>query len=206
MRPLIALLILPLFITPAHAADTPSVTITETRISGSGCPEGTAHATLSPDNTALSILFDEFKSAAGGTAPARDRAKCAVRAKLAFANRYQVQVAKVDVRGFNALEESTAARVRLRTGFEIEFFGWRIPIAQFTSQKIFQGPATDSFDLSSEATMPRWTPCTHNVTLVMETQLDTVSLTGTSAETTVDSLDTVTAPMSAAIKFRKCRK
>ena len=182
------------------------MTIAETRITGNGCPEGTAHATLSPDNASLSILFDEFKSAAGGTNPTRDRAKCTVRAKLAFANRYQVQVAKVDVRGFNALEESTAARVRLRTGFELEFWGWRIPIAQFTSQKIFQGPVTDSFDLSSEAAMPRWTPCTHNVTLVMETQLDTVSLTGNAVETTIDSLDTVTAPMSAAIKFRKCRK
>ena len=48
-------------------AQNPGISLGYPGYGGTGCPQGTASATLSPDGTALSVLFDQFVVEAGGT-------------------------------------------------------------------------------------------------------------------------------------------
>ena len=50
---------------PVFAVD--GITLGEPGYGGTGCPSGSVSATLSPDATSLSLLFDKYQVAVGGT-------------------------------------------------------------------------------------------------------------------------------------------
>ena len=58
---------------------------------GNGCPQGTVSATLSPDNSQLSILFDQFLAEAGpGVGKTIDRKSCNIAIPVTVPNGYAV--------------------------------------------------------------------------------------------------------------------
>ena len=173
---------------------------------GSGCPSGSVSTTLSPDQTSLSILFDKFIATAGGEAgQPRARAKCKVRVPVKVPRRYQAQIVKVDYRGFNSLSEGTASRITAVLGFDLNWFGWNLPISRTKKKKTFSGPLTDVFEISGSLKTSQWTPCGRATTLVLDTELQAVSTNGEEASIGVDSIDAITSPVTMTIKWRKCK-
>lgn len=60
---------------PVFAVD--GITLGEPGYGGTGCPSGSVSATLSPDATSLSLLFDKYQVAVGGTTgESFDRKSC----------------------------------------------------------------------------------------------------------------------------------
>lgn len=68
---------------------------------GTGCPAGSVAQSLYSDNTAFSLLFDQYVAQAGpGIAPAYNRRNCSINLKLHVPQGWSFTVATFDYRGF----------------------------------------------------------------------------------------------------------
>ena len=108
---------------------------------GSGCPAGTASITLSPDESALSILFDSYSVEAGrATNKTVDRKSCNISIPVQVPQGYSVAVFQVDYRGYNLLPAGGMMR------FDAEYFwaGARGP----PQSRVFTGTMNDNFTLT----------------------------------------------------------
>lgn len=71
---------------------------------GTGCPEGTVSATLSPDTKSLSLLFDQYQISVGDTTgKSLDHKSCNIAIPVHVPQGMRVSVLKIDYRGFNHL-------------------------------------------------------------------------------------------------------
>ncbi len=127
---------------------------------GSGCPGGTASASVSPDQQSLSILFDQFSAEAGGTTGKRvDRKSCNLSIPVEVPQGFSVAVIGVDYRGYLNVPSGAMSR------FDAEYFwaGSRGP----RISRSFYGPIDDGFDVTDNllATTVVWTPCGASVNL-----------------------------------------
>ncbi|MEM7579358.1 MAG: DUF4360 domain-containing protein [Mastigocoleus sp.] len=83
-------------IAPALAA--PTVKIVGAGYGGSGCPDGSANVTVSPDGQELSILFDQF--IADGSKVRDSRKSCNLSIPIKVPAGFQVSVYDFDYRGY----------------------------------------------------------------------------------------------------------
>jgi Domain of unknown function (DUF4360) len=110
-------------ISPTFAQDPPKVTIQgNVAAGGSGCPEGSVSATVSPDGQELSVLFDKF--IADATKPAESRKSCNLAIPIKVPAGYQVSLYTVDYRGYIAPD--TTGKLRA----EYFFAGQKGPVYQ----------------------------------------------------------------------------
>ncbi|QDK39213.1 DUF4360 domain-containing protein [Bdellovibrio sp. NC01] len=167
---------------------------------GTGCPAGSASVTVSPDQSALSILFDSYVSEAGATTGKTiDRKSCNISIPVAVPNGYSVAVFQVDYRGFTAVPRGAQAR------FDAEYFwagsrGFRI-------SRIFSGPYNDAYTLTDAllANTMVWTPCGASVNLRVNTSM--LAQTNARKEqtlATVDSAD-VSSGLIYHLQWRRCQ-
>lgn len=85
----------------ATSAWAQSLQLGQPQHAGSGCPIGSVAAVLSPDNTKLSLLFDQYVVEAGTSlGKTFDRKSCAVGVPVTIPNGYSVSVVRVDYRGY----------------------------------------------------------------------------------------------------------
>ncbi len=78
-------------------------------IVGSGCPAGTAHASVAPANDAFTVIFDDFVTQVQpGTRNAKSR--CVVHVKMNVPNGWSYSLSSVDFRGFVSLEAGVNAK------------------------------------------------------------------------------------------------
>lgn len=121
---------------------------------GSGCLEGNMSSTVSPDGSALSIIFDDYAVAAGGETYRRlTRKNCEMVIPVTLPRGLRVAVVGVDYRGFNSIPcggQST---------FEAEYFLGGGSTEPF--KKVFYGPSDDEFLIENtiEADDLDWTEC-----------------------------------------------
>jgi hypothetical protein len=166
---------------------------------GNGCPAGTASVTLSPDQKAVSILFDQYMVEAGGMSGKRlDRKSCNLAIPVHVPNGYSVSVFQVDYRGFAALP------VGGRGQFNVEYFfaGASGP----RQVKNFWGPTSRSYELTDRlmAEALVWSPCGASTNLRVNTSmLVQTNSRNEDALATVDSAD-VTAGLVYHIQMRRC--
>ena len=113
----------------------------EATFAGSGCPQGTAVATVSPDGSSISFLFDAFK---GEYLQRNDRSKttaqCSIRVPVQVQDGYMVQATYIDLRGFTEVPASTFLRI---TASGLAGNG-RI-FGRFSSQSTVNGPYSGDF-------------------------------------------------------------
>ncbi|MEZ0392246.1 MAG: DUF4360 domain-containing protein [Pseudobdellovibrionaceae bacterium] len=108
MKPLVAktlILVASLFAQGAWAVPT-EVTIGNPKLEGEGCPQGTARAVLSPDGSAISILFDEFILDATKRRvypPEKLKKDCDFKIPVQLPPGYRLLASRIDYRGFAAL-------------------------------------------------------------------------------------------------------
>jgi hypothetical protein len=167
---------------------------------GNGCPAGTASATLSPDGSSLSIIFDEFITEAGPAAGKTiNRKSCNIAVPVHVPNGYSISVLAVDYRGYVGLPRSASARLQA----EYFFAGMRGP--RFSRD--FIGATDRDYTFSNELGVESmvWSPCGADVNLRVNASM-MVRNTNRSLDAiaTVDSAD-INAGMIYHIQTRRCR-
>ncbi|AFY02474.1 DUF4360 domain-containing protein [Bdellovibrio bacteriovorus] len=165
---------------------------------GTGCPAGSASVTVSPDASALSILFDNYVAEAG-SGRSMDRKSCNISVPVTVPSGYSVAVIQVDYRGFNFVPRGGMSR------FDAEYFwaGARGPRISRT----FMGPVNDSYTISDGliASTMVWTPCGANVNLRVNTSMMAKSnARGEQTLATVDSAD-ISSGLIYHLQWRRCR-
>ena len=167
---------------------------------GNGCPSGSASVTLSPDNKALSILFDEFQVEAGGFSGRRvARKSCNIAIPVHVPQGMSVSIIEADYRGFNSIPRGGMSR------FSAEYFfaGKRGP----RYRKTFRGGIDDDYTLSNTLALSAltWSPCGQSVNLRVNTSMMVrTNRMGDDALSTVDSAD-FNAGLVYHLKWRRCR-
>jgi len=167
---------------------------------GTGCPGGSASVTLSPDETAVSILFDSYLAEAGAsTGKTVDRKSCNISVPVQVPQGYSVAVFQVDYRGFNLIPGRGAY-----TRFDTEYFwaGSRGP--RFS--RIYSGPQTDNYTQTDGliAQTLVWTPCGASVNLrVNSSVMAQTNRNQDQTMITVDSAD-LTSGLIYHLQWRRC--
>ncbi len=164
---------------------------------GNGCPAGSASVTLSPDQTQLSILFDQYIVEAGG-AKTIDRKSCNIAIPVTVPQGWSISLFQVDYRGFNSLP--AGARAVMNAEY---FFAGSRGLRYSTS---FYGPQAQDYliqdGLLAEAIV--WSGCGATTNLRVNTSM--MVQTNRSREqalSTVDSAD-VQAGLIYHLKWRRC--
>lgn len=166
---------------------------------GTGCPAGSASASVTDDGKSVSILFDEYLAQAGGdTGRSLDRKTCNLAIPVHVPNGYSVSILKVDYRGFNSLPRGAKSQ------FRAEYF-----FAGSVGPKInntFYGPLNNDYLIQDEliASAIVWSPCGADVNLRVNSSITLQNNTRTEALTTVDSAD-INASIVYRIQTRRCR-
>lgn len=167
---------------------------------GNGCPARTASVTVSPDQSAISVLFDQFITEAGNTTGRRlDRKSCNLSIPVQVPNGYSVAILQVDYRGYNAVPRGGYNR------FEAEYFwaGARGP----KIARQFNGPVNDSYTLTDDlvASTVVWSPCGANINMRINASM--MSMSNSRMEQTLGTVDSVdlSSGLIYHIQFRRCR-
>lgn len=182
------------------AAHAESVKLGTPAYGGSGCPGGSASVTVSPDQSAITVLFDQFISEAGNTTGRRmDRKSCNLSIPVKVPNGYSVAVFQVDYRGYNSVPRGAYNR------FEAEYFwaGARGP--RIVRQ--FNGPINDSYTLTDDLVAQSlvWTPCGASVNLRVNAAM--MSMANTRMDQTLGTVDSIdlSSGLIYHIRFRRCQ-
>lgn len=165
---------------------------------GTGCPSNSASVSLSPDQSSLSILFDQYVVEAGN-GRSMDRKSCNIAIPVRVPQGYSISVFQVDYRGFNSLPAGA------RATFNVEyFFAGSRGVRQ---AKSFYGPAANLYELTdhltAEATV--WSACGADTNLRVNTSmLVQTNRRQDLAMATVDSAD-VNAGIVYHVAWKRCR-
>jgi hypothetical protein len=165
---------------------------------GSGCPAGSVSATLSPDQKALSLLFDQYQVAAGGTSGVSfDRKSCNVAIPVHVPQGVSVSVLAVDYRGFNHLP------IQGTSQFNVEYFfaGGRGP----AFRKSFYGPLDSDYLISNKIVAEGlvWSGCGVDVNLRTNSSMRINTSNNAEALATIDSED-INAAIIYHLQWRTC--
>ncbi len=168
---------------------------------GNGCPAGSASVTVSPDQSALSILFDSYIAEAGNTTGRMvDRKSCNIAIPVRVPQGYSVAVFQVDYRGFNVVPGGGTTRLNA----EYFWAGARGPAVS----RIFSGPLADGYVLSDGlvARTLVWTPCGADVNLRINSSV--MAQANRRMDQTmigVDSAD-ITSGLIYHLQWRRCQR
>lgn len=166
---------------------------------GSGCPAGSAAVALSPDQSAVSILFDEYLVEAGhAVGSAIGRKSCNIAVPVHVPQGYSISVFKVDYRGYTYVPSGAYAR------FNVEYFfaGQRGP----SSTKTFRGFVDRNYTLTNNLAAESlvWSPCGADTNLRVNTNMMARSnRSGQDVLATVDSAD-ISSGLVYHIQWRRC--
>ncbi|MFN3697933.1 MAG: DUF4360 domain-containing protein [Pseudobdellovibrio sp.] len=189
-----------LVLAAATAKAQSGISLGEPAYNGSGCPIGSASATITPDGKTLSLLFDSFIAEAGNTTGRRiDRKSCNLRVPVHVPQGYSVAVIGVDYRGFNAIP-GNGAYTELRN--EYFYAGSRGPVFQ----KRFNGPRAEDYTQTNKliATSLIWSECGKDVNLAINSSI--VAMSNSQMQQTmmtVDSVD-ISAGLIYSLQWRRC--
>ena len=181
---------------PVFAID--GITLGEPGYGGTGCPAGSVSATLSPDATSLSLLFDKYQVGVGGsTGKSFDRKSCNIAIPVRVPQGFSVSVLKIDYRGFNQLPQAASSQ------FNVEYFfaGTRGP----SFQRKFSGPIQEDYLINNELTVQAivWSPCGADVNLRTNSSMRVQTVANREAMSSIDTQD-VRAGIIYQLQWRSC--
>jgi len=166
---------------------------------GNGCPDGSVSATLSPDQKALSLLFDQYQVAVGGASgQSFDRKSCNIAIPVHVPQGLSVSVLAVDYRGYNHLPPQATSQ------FNVEYFfaGSRGP----SFRKSYYGPLDSDYLISNkiQASSLVWSGCGADVNLRTNSSMRITTTNNAEALATVDTED-VNAAIIYQLQWRTCQ-
>ena len=167
---------------------------------GTGCPAGSASATLTEDGSVLSILFDQFVAESGGITGRRiDRKACNLRIPVNVGQGYQVALLAFDYRGYAAIPWGGQGVFDA----SYSYVGQQFPV-RFS--KSFGGGTQSNYTLRNEliSTTVTWSPCGRQVMLEVGAAVRSIANSSNQQTMlTVDSLD-VQAGLLYKVQWRRC--
>ncbi len=162
-----------------------SVSIGTPQSNGSGCPNGSVSTALSPDGSALSVLFSSYTVTAGGTGgPTTAYQGCDLSVPVHVPSGYSVSIVGMDYRGFNSLPAGTNAQ------FSVEYFLAGSNTSPYTQTT--WGPAQSNFLLQHtlNANNVTWSGCGQDAILRINSSIAvTTNSANDQAMSTIDSDD-----------------
>ncbi len=181
---------------------------------GPGCPTGTMNVAFAPDNLSFSILFDQFVAEAGsGTNQKRDRMACTAVIPFEIPEGMQMEVTRVDFRGFVGIPQGGNAV--LHSIFNFTERGERRDGSGPDRDRIniryrFEGPMAENYEISTGAmtdkgmTQSEVSPCGGRTRLRIANQL--VVKSGRSNETATATIDSIDGSSNAVyyVNWKKC--
>ncbi len=176
-------------------ADT--ISLGQPAFGGTGCPQGTVGAAVSPDGKSLSILFDEFMvEAQGKTTVARKN--CNIAIPIHIPNGYSVSVVSIDYRGYVSLPKGASAR------FTAEYFFAGLQGPAYARD--FVGSYDDEYTITNKLGLQAlvWSPCGTQPNLRINAAM--LARTNSKKELALATLDSadVNAALVYHFQFRKC--
>ena len=151
---------------------------------GPGCPAGSVVSSISPDSSALSLLFSQY--AFDVRQGAQDRRGCTLQVQVTPPVGYQLKVLSIDYRGFAAL--SAGARARLTTQVVQQHEGESRALSR--SSQDYVGVMNDVFSFSTGSNAGTWTNCGGRpVVFNLNSSLEVVNRSNDLATVSIDSAD-----------------
>lgn len=173
--------------------------------SGSGCPLGSARAVLSPDQRALSVLFDRYSLEVGGESGLRrSSVDCSIRVPFYVPAGYRARIVKIDYRGYTSVPPGARATFTAGLRFLDQSGRDLSNINRVARGKVFLGPKMQEFQLSSAVSGPQTSPCGQSFLLQADSHV--LLQTNNFSEqvvTTVDSVDAA-VPVEYALYWENC--
>ncbi|MDA0712388.1 MAG: DUF4360 domain-containing protein [bacterium] len=175
--------------TPTDSAATPAfhgsgAELGNPTYAGTGCPSNTVSASLSPDATSMSVLFDSYTIEAGGGSFSTSRKYCDITIPIFVPNGYQVGIIRSDYRGFNDLPSGAQSQ------FKIEYFLAGQTTNSYT--EVYDGPITNNFLLQDTVNTQNvlWSNCGYPANFRINTDISVFSnVVNDYASTTLDTAD-----------------
>jgi hypothetical protein len=152
---------------------------------GTGCPSGSVALTVSPDESAVSVLFNSFVVEAGGQTNRRlDEKNCGLSIPIEVPAGYSLSVATVDYRGY-----VYSPKQNIFNNMSVDYTWFGHPGRHYENK--FQGPIDDNFTISQAVAshMKQWTTCGQKNNLVITTNLKT--RTNPQNDSTILALDSI---------------
>lgn len=190
-----ALLIGSSFAGTAFADD---IALGEPGYGGTGCPDGSASVTLSPDAKSLSIIFDEYYVEAGGsTNKSMQRKSCNIAIPVHVPQGLSVSVLNIDYRGYNSLPAGA------KSTFAVEYFFAGVQGPKFN--KVFNGALDKDYLIQNKlkASALVWSACGADVNLRTNSSIRVQTKQNKEALATVDSQD-VSAAIVYQLQWKQC--
>jgi hypothetical protein len=198
MKKILAIAALLLASSFAGASYADDIALGEPGYGGTGCPDGSASVTLSPDAKSLSILFDEYYVEAGGsTNKSFERKSCNIAIPVHVPQGLSVSILTIDYRGYNNIPSGG------KTTFGVEYFfaGQKGP----TFNKTFNGPLDKDYLITNklQASALVWSACGADVNLRTNSSIRVQTRQNKEALATVDSED-INAAIKYQLQWKKC--
>ena len=163
---------------------------------GNGCPAGGAVATLSPDGSSVSILFDKMATELPAGSPSTDRKLCMVRLGLSFGGQYRVAIVGSDARGFVAIPQGGQSTISVQH-YSVFTINPSL-LKRMNLTRSFAGGQSEEFTMHSDfSDIPMWSYCGTQMSASQSIPLMTIALQIDSANNNptenliaaIDSLD-----------------
>ena len=122
-----------------------AISVGQASYGGNGCPAGTMNVVFAPDFLSFSILFDQFVAEVTQTGQKRDVMACDATIPISIPNGMQMEIVRVDYRGFAGLPQG--AHALLNSVFN--FRGSRGNGDKMTLRYRFAGPTMQDYAIST---------------------------------------------------------
>ncbi|WP_035738236.1 DUF4360 domain-containing protein [Glycomyces arizonensis] len=148
-------------------ADAPGgrVTVDVVTVNGSGCPQGTADATVNGDNTSFTVTYDRFLAEAGGSTDVVDsRKNCQINLAVNVPSGFTYAIARADYRGYGHLESGA-------TGMQQASYYFSGSSATTRSAHELDGPYNGDWQFTDRAAEFVYKPCGEQRNFNINTEL-----------------------------------
>lgn len=130
----------------ALAVHNRGIAIGHHRYAGTACPQGSVGASLSPDGSAISVLFSDFVVTAGSDKQ-RDSKGCTIDIPVTIPEGFRLSVAQFDYRGFQQIPAGARANLAVRYAF-MQHGAGHLHEHPFTGPKSMNYLVTDKIERS----------------------------------------------------------
>lgn len=186
----------------ADSENVPGLQLGIPTYAGTGCPQGSARAVLSPDQKALTVLFDQYTVRAGGGVSTA-RATCNMKIPVNIPSGYRMQVVKIEYRGFTHVPQGASSIVSAGLRFASRA-GGNLPMKRHGRQKRFNGPIDKNFIVASRLQGASFTPCGESIAMISESAIEVASRRGEDVLSAIDSADSAGMPVRMHLRWKRC--
>lgn len=195
------------FSTQAHAIDITKLALGKPTLSGNGCPKESVGISQTPDQKTVSLIFDNYVSAAGNSVELqRDVKKCTATYALDVPKGYQIVKMNFDLRGFYSIPKN--GRVQLKTTYDILNSNNKKIQNSLVLNKDLRGPAESEYTRTANLTSSNLLSlCGQKLKLRFTSEIHTATNNkGEDVLATLESIDSSAANKGIDLFIYKCKK